>query len=499
MSYVGSNTWHGSYNDEDLTVRLTSETTAEVVYKSTFTNSGYTFPYVMNITVRKEESVPSKTETYNIAQVLNGEWEGVNGSGVVTQLGVVFTASMKSLAMKFTNTQAYGKSCTTVYTGLHEWDARADEATYALKMTREGNEATVNFMHSGGNTWRAEYEYETVTIRLISETKADVEWKGTDTDNKGVTYDYVLYFTIQKKAGTSAPEAEPARDNYTDTYDIAQVLNGRWYGLSGSGTASAAGETLNAEMNILSANISNVQISGSSGTATVTGNHSWSVWHQDGSYATTFEFKSTSDTISMTHAGVNTWRCVFSTGEVITMKATSSTTLDITQEGRGYKDGIYYDYALNMSAEKIQTSTTTPAPAPTQEPEPEQDTSSGYALSGSWNGYRGSGKAEGPDGTFELKMPLVNAVFGSENTAFSAKWSLYRDDSFVQTLQLHRSNEKVSVQNTGSGKWSLTFPNGSKASITLTSSTTAEVTEEGSFNLNGDTYTYNATYSMTKQ
>ena len=74
---------------------------------------------------------------------------------------------------------------------------------------------------------------------------------------------------------TPTPEPTPTTDTYTDTYDIASVLNGDWYGVSGSGIAIGSNGTFNLIMSQIKISIVNTQITGNVGTLYITYRHYW--------------------------------------------------------------------------------------------------------------------------------------------------------------------------------------------------------------------------------
>ena len=126
-------------------------------------------------------------------------------------------------------------------------------------------------------------------------------------------------------------------------------------------------------------------------------------------------------------------------------------------------------------------------------------------MAGSWTASNGTGTATGYDGTFDLRMVHVNASFssvkvsGSTATAIastSSEWEAYKNGAYTTSIYNDYEHETISIQNIGGNRWRYTFPDStSTITVTITSSTTAEVYEEGT---TSDGYRYSGNYTMTK-
>ncbi|MBQ7263378.1 MAG: hypothetical protein IJR14_06610 [Synergistaceae bacterium] len=148
-----------------------------------------------------------------------------------------------------------------------------------------------------------------------------------------------------------------------------------------------------------------------------------------------------------------------------------------------------------------------PSPTPTPVPTPDVELDIGI-LDGTWKGVSGSGTATGPDGTFDLDLSYATASFvgtsgagGRATTTVTADalWHVFHGEAWVRSIRLTHDDEGITLVRTGANAWEWTFPSGeSRLTITMTSSTTATIVEEGIFALDGWRYRYAASYRMTK-
>ena len=154
-----------------------------------------------------------------------------------------------------------------------------------------------------------------------------------------------------------------------------------------------------------------------------------------------------------------------------------------------------------------QNNDTTETPIVPETPTtPETHTAYDFSIiEGSWTASNGSGTATGANGTFDLRMVHVNvslsSVQANGNTATaiassSTKWEAYQNGRYVTSIYNDYSQETVTIITLSANTWRYTLPNGnSTITITITLSTTAQVTEEGT---NSDGYYYLGSYTVTK-
>ncbi len=168
---------------------------------------------------------------------------------------------------------------------------------------------------------------------------------GSDSDNLG---------SNPSPTPTPSPYEEPNND--PDKYDFSKVLAGTWYGVSGSGTATGVEGLFTAELETMRERFMDVEISGDIGTAFMTGYQTWRVVHQPSNDAWRVRFNNYRDEVNIVHIGSDTWRLEYSydTGEstTLTLKLTSSKTLEATQSGVTAIDGYAYDYDFTLQARK---------------------------------------------------------------------------------------------------------------------------------------------------
>ena len=145
---------------------------------------------------------------------------------------------------------------------------------------------------------------------------------------------------------TTTPNSNP------DTNDVAAILNSKWIGLTGSGTAldPAASEytwTL-AKSDIT---FSGTAIDGDRGTTSVTSHFIWSVKNPDGAYVGTEHIDREDQEADMIRAGSDSWICEYEDSEgqkhSMTINITdkdSYTYFTISEQGEIESPDFNYNY-----------------------------------------------------------------------------------------------------------------------------------------------------------
>ena len=150
------------------------------------------------------------------------------------------------------------------------------------------------------------------------------------------------------------PYTEPntSYNQYSDTYDIASVMNGVWYGDSGSGTATNSGQTFNLMMNNMQIRIFNTQIIGNSGTTYISYRQYWDYDDSVSDYITRVTLYGDAEEARMIHTGNNVWQCTFLDGTIATITFLSEREAMVTQNGTTKVDNVTYSYSLRYTMSK---------------------------------------------------------------------------------------------------------------------------------------------------
>ena len=69
-------------------------------------------------------------DTYNMAELLNGEWMGVEGYGSASGANGIFNLEMTSLLARFHNTLINRDTASTILTGSQSWNIFQTNGTY---------------------------------------------------------------------------------------------------------------------------------------------------------------------------------------------------------------------------------------------------------------------------------------------------------------------------------------------------------------------------------
>ena len=149
---------------------------------------------------------------------------------------------------------------------------------------------------------------------------------------------------------TPTPTTPDTNNTYTDTYDIASVLNGSWYGVSGSGTATGRSGQINLIMSRMSISIVNTQVNGSNGMLYVTYRQYWDYEYQNYDFQALLYLDA--EEVTMRHTGSNTWS-LENTDGFATVMLTSATTAIVTQQGIVETDDGQYNYSVRYTIRKL--------------------------------------------------------------------------------------------------------------------------------------------------
>ncbi len=128
------------------------------------------------------------------------------------------------------------------------------------------------------------------------------------------------------------------------------MLNGEWYGLSGSGTATGEGGTYGLLLSSMTMSIMKTQVTGQTGTLYITLRQTWETSDDDWEYSTLLY--GDAERLDMSHVGVDMWRLEGSDGTVVTVTLTSETTAIVTQDGIADIEGYPYEYSVRYTIKK---------------------------------------------------------------------------------------------------------------------------------------------------
>ena len=316
------------------------------------------------------------------------------------------------------------------------------------------------------------------------------------------------------------PEPTPAPntgDTYTDTYDIASVLNGEWYGVSGSGRAVDANGSYSLMMYSITATIAETKITGNSGISYITYRENWDYSNANSNYTTRVTLFGDNEEVAMRHVGSNTWECIFSDGTTVTIRFTSNSRAMITQAGTTTINGYTYQYSVNGTIQKrssVDTDTTPISQPDTQEPETNSYTDTydiANVMNGNWYGTSGSGTAMiGPLGLLNpidvslssmITSFAITQITGDVGTSYitsMAYWNyFYQGNTYQKTLLLDA--EKFTMTHVDANAWEFKSSDGTVITIWLISETVALAVQTGTILLdNLETCNYSLTYTMNK-
>lgn len=523
LDHTDINTWRYTFpvTGAVLTIKLTSETTAEVYEEGTAivkdSYGSYTYEYSASYTMTKQYNNNNKDSSEYDISIISGRWTGVSGTGTATGSDGIFDVKMESFSALFTNLTAENSLAKVYATTFTTWAAYQTNE-YVTAVERYNDDAIqMTFEHVDTNTWRYNFpnSQSKITVKFTSETTAEVyEESRTLYTGSLLVYDCDLSYTITKQPDTTTPSP--------DEYDIS-IISGTWKADSGSGTATDQdGTFFSMTMKDASATFTNLQFpSASAATGYIRASTTWDVY-RNGEYVTTNQ-RLMSDTdeaqlVIFEHIDTNTWRYITHSlqGKI---KLTSETTTEITEENTAIHNGLYSTYLCNLSYNVTkQTDDTTPSPDtdPGQEENGEGSEYEATKIFGTWikDVDSNNGTATSSEGDFTLSIIFVTAAFGNfqdtidgaanMDATFYVSFSVYRQggedtDHHVGSLSIV-SEETIKAEHVDTNTWRYTFPNSDNIiTVHFTSGENAEVYEEGSFDLYDNTYQYSLSYTLTKR
>lgn len=151
-----------------------------------------------------------------------------------------------------------------------------------------------------------------------------------------------------------------------------------------------------------------------------------------------------------------------------------------------------------------------PNPNPGPGPTPPPSANDFVALSGTWIATQGSGKVNSAHGAYDaslrlgtLRLTLLNTFAGSTTATFQEyadfDWDIFVGGRYLDDSDLRDDDHvNVTVTKKGNNVFSYVTPHGNSVEITLTSLTTAQVTESGTLYDDGVRYSYSVNYSLRK-
>jgi hypothetical protein len=143
-------------------------------------------------------------DTYDIASALEGTWNGISGSGMVTNTDTIIGLLMSHMSISFTQPQIAGDRGTTYITQEQYWDYTDGEQTYQASL--DGDKVQNSITHIGADTWQLNTtDNTTTTITLTSETTAEVTQDGT-VKIDGYLWQYHINYVLHKE-GNYDPSA----------------------------------------------------------------------------------------------------------------------------------------------------------------------------------------------------------------------------------------------------------------------------------------------------
>ncbi len=292
--------------------------------------------------VTPEPTTPDAyTDTYDIASILNGEWYSVSGSGAAIGTNKTYHLFLLSLNTSFVGTQITGQSGLTYMTTRQYWECPEDQ-DYGYLGTSDNSE--LNLIHIGSNTWEhIASDGTTMTFRFVSTSTVMITSDGTINMN-GDTYQVTLDYTIEKKGS--------GIDNIQDTYDIASVMNGEWYGVEGSGLATGTEGLYSMVMSSISVNIFGTQVANNTLTAYMAHRQRWNCYNQNGQFVTRAVIYRDNSILNMTRIGRNIWEAKAQDGLFLIIQFTSETTALITLETTANVEERDYRYYVVGTIQK---------------------------------------------------------------------------------------------------------------------------------------------------
>ena len=128
------------------------------------------------------------------------------------------------------------------------------------------------------------------------------------------------------------------------------MLDGTWYGVSGSGTATGRSGQINLLMSSMSISVVNTKTNGNSGTSYVTYRQYWDYEFQNYNFQALLYLDA--EQVSLQHTGSNTWS-LKNTDGFATLMLTSETTAIVTQQGTVDTQDGKYSYSVRYTIKKL--------------------------------------------------------------------------------------------------------------------------------------------------
>ena len=141
-------------------------------------------------------------------------------------------------------------------------------------------------------------------------------------------------------------------EDIQDTYDIASVLNGDWYGVNGSGLATGVDETYNVIMSSINLRIIGVQVTNNNLTGYLTHRQLWNCYDKNRQFVTRLLLYRDNSNFTMTRIGANMWEAKGNDGSFLIMQFISETTAIVTQETTENIRGRDYHYYVIGTIQK---------------------------------------------------------------------------------------------------------------------------------------------------
>ena len=282
------------------------------------------------------------------------------------------------------------------------------------------------------------------------------------------------------------PEEPTTPETPTTGYNFS-ILEGSWTASNGSGTATRTDGTFDLRMVHVNVSLSSVQANGNTATAIASASSEWEAY-QNGVYVTSIYSDYSRETVTIITLSANTWRYTLPNGNsTITVTITSSTTAQVTEEGTT-SDGYYYSASYTVTKDN-----------------PDSPSTYDYStLQGTWVFSSGRGSATGNGGNYDLVPSSIGTLTISSlqengdtltgSMAGTLYWNVYQNGT--QVLRAGLQYSRLEARRISGDTWRTIDDN---VTITLTSQTTASITEKGTFWAYGLPYQYNIVYTLTKQ
>lgn len=247
------------------------------------------------------DNSPEDYQPSNVNSILSGAWRYTSGTVTANLNGTTHNMTVRDFAAYFTNCNVANENGSAVFAAVAPLQGEY------LNIPLAFDETSVTTKRTDVNEWTADTEHGTFTIRLLSDTTAqltgNVKWQGNV-----VTADVDV--TLRKVTSPSA------------TLDIDTVLNGTWQTAmnindNGSGTATGGGYVFLSSGDVVPltsafANMVFEDTSINNGKTTLTANALMAAFDQDGTLELPVNPLITEDyPVELTHIFANVYRLKF--------------------------------------------------------------------------------------------------------------------------------------------------------------------------------------------